>query len=459
MFSANEAPKGTPQLSPFLLFFVQGLWQKVSVAPAPASVPRRFYQALRMKQRNHLLALVLFLLFVGSGVVYFRAYAKRKPFGIILFVGEGLTSSRLTAARLYAGGADQRLVIQALPNVALLSTFSADFAVPDAASAASALACGAKVNNRALATDPSGQKRGTLLELARQKGRATGLVTNARLTDPTPAAFYAHAADDRERAPLAEQLAAAGLDVMLGGGRADFEGMPNGRRRDGRNLVQEMIGKGYRSLLKASDLAPDANAALGPKLLGLFAADGLTFGGETGAEGTQPRLSEMVRAAIETLQKRAGGYVLVVDAGLIGKASVADDGEHVLQETLELDRAVELALQYAGEKTLVIVAGGESTGGLALNGYPLRKDHGVSLLGMNAVGLPSLTWSTGPMGAVGAAAAVSPTPMPAEPAAFAASYAANVADDAVAAGFGPGSERLRGFLDNTFVFELIKGQL
>ena len=413
-----------------------------------------------MRQRNLLLALALLLIFIGAGVVYFRAYAERKPFGIILFVGEGVTSSRLTAARLYEGGADHRLAIQGLPNVALLSTHSADFAVPDAASAASALACGAKVNNRALALDPSGQTRGTLLELARQRGRATGLVTNGRLTDPTPAAFYAHASDYRDRAPLAGQLAAAGVDVMLGGGRADFEGRPNGTRRDGRNLLTELTGAGYHLLLKTGDLAPEAASAPGPKVLGLFAGDGLPDGGPGGAEGEAPHLSEMVRAAIETLQKRAGGYVLVVDAGSIGRASVADDGERVLQETLELDRAVGLALQYAGEKTLVVLAGGESTGGMALNGYPLRQDHGVSLLGMNAAGLPSLTWSTGPTGpgAAGGAGSSAGT-LPAEPAAFGATYAVNVADDAVAAGFGPGSERLRGFLDNTFVFELIKGEL
>ena len=412
-----------------------------------------------MKQRNHLLALTLLAIFVGSGVLYFRAYAERRPFGIILFVGEGLTSSRLTAARLYDGGADRRLAIHSLPYLALLSTHSADFAVPDAASAASALACGAKVNNRALSTDPAGQKRATLLELAHQKGRATGLVTNGRLTDPTPAAFYAHAVDFRERAPLAAQLAAAGLDVMLGGGRADFEAMPNGTRRDGRNVAQEMAGQGYKRLSTGNDLVSEVVPSLGPKLLGLFGADALGYGGQGAGGGAQPRLSELVRAAIETLQKRAGGYVLVVDAGLIGKAASGDEGEHALQETLELDRAVALALQYAGTKTLVLVAGGESTGGMALNGYPLRQDHGVSLLGMNATGFPALTWSTGPNGPQGPGPGAAPTPPPAAPAAFYAPYAANVADDAVVAGFGPGAEKLRGFLDNTFVFELIKGQL
>ena len=119
-----------------------------------------------------------------------------------------------------------------------------------------------------------------------------------------------------------------------------------------------------------------------------------------------------------------------------------------MQELLELDRAVAVALQYAGTQTLVLVAGGESTGGMVLNGYPLRQDHGVSLLGMNAEGLPSITWATGPAG-----------PGSLAPAAFSAPAAANVLDNVVAAGFGPGSERLRGFLDNTFVFNLINSQL
>ncbi len=80
----------------------------------------------------------------------------------------------------------------------------------------------------------------------------------------------------------------------------------------------------------------------------------------------------MTRTAIEILQRRAGGYLLVVDAGLVGRASLANDGERAMQEMLELDRAVAVALQYAGTKTLVLVAGGEATGGMALNGYPLR---------------------------------------------------------------------------------------
>lgn len=422
-----------------------------------------------MRQRNYLLALALLALFIASGVLYFRAFVVQKPFGIILFVGEGLVSSQLTAARLYDGGADRRLAINSLPNVALLSTHAADFAVSDAAAAASALACGAKVNHGALAVDAQGRSLPTILELARQHGRAVGLVTNGCLTDPTPAAFYAHLADGRDRDGLAAQLAdRGGLDVILGGGGGDFlPEFKGGRRRDARDLVLDMTRNGYSALRGTDDLA-GVQSWLGPKLLGLFSADAFVFRDQLKTANTQPALADMVRLAIEVLQRKAGGYVLVVDAGLTGRAAIANRGERVMQELVELDHAVAVGLQYAGAKTLVLVAGGEATGGMALNGYPLRQDRGVSLLGMNAYGLPAVAWATGPDGpqllapgtqAPGAQAPATPTPPPAEPAAFYAPYAANVADDAIAAGFGPGSSQLRGFLDNTFIFDLVRSEL
>ena len=414
-----------------------------------------------MKRRNYLLALTLLALFVASGYVYFRAFVVPKPFGIVLFVGEGLVSSKLTAARLYDGGADRRLTIGSLPNLALLSTHAADFAVPDAASAASALACGAKVNHRVLSVDPSGRERATLLELARGRGRVTGLVTNGRLTDPAPAAFYAHAGDCRDRDPLAVQLVErAGLNVILGGGADDFlPSTAGGRRRDRRDLAGEMAARGYAPLHTAAELlAMEPYGGL--QIFGLFTPDAFPFHDAANAAAPSPTLAEMVRKAIETLQRHVGGYFLVVDAGLIERASLENGGERAVQEILELDQAVSVALQYAGTKTLVLVAGGEATGGMVLNGYPLRGDHGVSLLGMNAEGLPSITWATGPAGPPPAVASSTPaSPPPVAPAAFYSPYAANVADDAIAAGFGPGSERLRGFQDNTFVFELVKSQL
>ena len=153
-----------------------------------------------MKLRNQLLALFCLLLFVALGVFYFHTVVAAKPFGIILFVSDGMETRHLTAARLYEGGADYRLAVDGFPHLALVRNASKEFAVPDAASAGTALATGRKVNHRRLSVDAGGQPLATLLELAKAEGRSVGLVTNGRLTDPALAAFYAHLGDSREDA-------------------------------------------------------------------------------------------------------------------------------------------------------------------------------------------------------------------------------------------------------------------
>jgi alkaline phosphatase len=139
----------------------------------------------------------------------------------------------------------------------------------------------------------------------------------------------------------------------------------------------------------------------------------------------------------------------------------------VITETLALDRAIATARHYAGDRSLIIAVGRHATGGMNLNGYPLRQDHGVALLGTNASGQPAITWATGPNGPAQSAATPAPgsevAPKTAgakgEPAAFLTPSALNTAEDVLAVGDGPGAENLRGFLENTDIFRLIKDAL
>ena len=111
-----------------------------------------------MKWRNQILALLCLTIFIALGVLYFRHWVVQKPFGIVLFIGEGLTPDRVAATRLYAGGANPHLAIESLPAVAMLSNYSQDFAVPDEAAAATTLATGVKVNNRSLGVGPNDKR-------------------------------------------------------------------------------------------------------------------------------------------------------------------------------------------------------------------------------------------------------------------------------------------------------------
>ena len=77
------------------------------------------------------IALVCLLAFIGIGVLFYANWVVQKPFAIILFLTDNLTPSTLTAARIYKNGADTRLNLEKLPNLGLITTHAADFAVSD----------------------------------------------------------------------------------------------------------------------------------------------------------------------------------------------------------------------------------------------------------------------------------------------------------------------------------------
>jgi len=133
-----------------------------------------------VKWRNQLLALFCLLVFAGVGVLYFQHWVIRKPFGIILFVGEGLSPARLAPTRAYAAGVETRLNLDSMPNAALMTNYSKDFAAPDQAAAATAIATGERVTNHTLAINADGKPIKNIVELAREHGRAIGLVTDTK---------------------------------------------------------------------------------------------------------------------------------------------------------------------------------------------------------------------------------------------------------------------------------------
>ena len=425
-----------------------------------------------MKWRNQLLALFCLLLFAAFGVFYFQHWVVQKPFGVILFIGEGLSPARLAPTRAYAGGVDAPLVLDSMPHVALVKNYSNNFAAPDSAAAASALATGIRVDNHSIGVDSPGLTTATLLELAQRTGRATGVVTDGRIAGPTTAAFYAHATEANAQLEIARQLVdVTTVDLMLGGGANDF--LPeakNGIRKDGRDLLSELRRKGFDVARTKGEL----EAVPGwrrPKLFGVFAANELAFADNIEAHHEQPGLPDMVRRAIELLQYNRAGYLLIVDANLMRKAAEQNDGEHTLAQTAELDRAVGVALRYAGGNSTIMVTGNVALGGLHLNGSPFRSDRGIAILGLNSAGDPWLSWATGPNGAksygtakrnLQAPSSPGRTPSaepPEEPAAFYAPAALETVEDVVLFGAGPGSDAIHGSMDNTAIFKIIRDLL
>ena len=340
----------------------------------------------------------LFASLVTTSVASAAGEAKN----VIFFLGDGLGPTVVTAARIYKYGEAGKLTLESFDRTARIKTFSNDAQTTDSAPSMSAYMTGVKMNNEVLSMTSStladktkcvfdgsnGSKVKTLLELAKAKGLGVGAVTTTELTHATPAATYAHICHRDLAYDIAAQAVPGGagfnadlldgVDVLFGGGRnhwtpLDTTTNPKGRA-DGRNLVQELIAKGWS--YAADKAAFTALSADSTRVVGLFSATShLSY--ELDRDSTQqPSLSEMTGKAIATLQnvsKKSGkGYFLMVEGGRIDHALHSTNAKRALEDAIAFDNAVKEALSRVDLKDTLIVVTADHDHTMVINGYPKR---------------------------------------------------------------------------------------
>lgn len=272
------------------------------------------------------------------------------PKNVIFLIGDGMGVPQVTLGRLVAHGPQGRLALDEMPVTGLVTTHSNDQWVTDSAAAATSLASGAKTNNFSIGIDSNGKALELLLETARKKNKATGLVTTAKITHATPAGFAAHVTHRGQEAKIAEEMLGCGADVLLGGGRKFF---PDA-------LLAKYKGAGYALATNAKEL----DAADG-RVLGLFAEDHVPYVLDRTDE---PSLAAMTRKALQTLSKDPDGFFVMIEGARIDMACHASDAASSVKELLDFDEAVRVALDFAKQdgKTLVVVTADHGTGALAI---------------------------------------------------------------------------------------------
>jgi alkaline phosphatase len=344
---------------------------------------------------------------------------------VILFLGDGMGVSTVTAARIFAGqlqgnpGEEYELSFERFPNVALVKTYNTDAQVADSAGTMSAIMTGEKtrighisVSAAAAHGDCPGALQNelpTLLEMAADEGFGTGVVSTTRITHATPAATYAHVPhrDWESDTQLPPEAIAAGcrdiarqlvefdrgtgsIDVVLGGGRAVF--LPGtaadpeypqakGVRSDGRNLIGEWIdGGGNRTyvwnLEQFEALSPNAS---GP-VLGLFEPSHMQFEADRAGDAAgEPSLSQMTAFAIEKLKNNPKGFFLMVEGGRIDHAHHGGNAHRALVDTVAMADAVQTALELTDTTETLILVTADHSHTLTISGYPRR---GNPILGL-----------------------------------------------------------------------------
>jgi alkaline phosphatase len=297
---------------------------------------------------------------------------------VIVCIGDGMGLSQITLASFKGTGLDGRLAIERMPVTGLVRTRSANSIVTDSAASGTALASGIKTNNGMIGMAPDGTAYCTILEAAKARGMATGLVVTSTISHATPASFASHVKSRTSEARIAEQLIANRVNVVLGGGRKFFlpRSDPNSARKDDRNLVAEAKEAGYVYVTTGTEL----QAAGHPYLLGLFQLDPLT------TAANEPTLAALTQKAIQVLSQvkrkppfpffeQKAGFFLMVEGSQIDWACHINDIRHTIRQTLLFDQAVQAAVDFAlrDGHTLVIVTADHETGGLTFTNPPRRS--------------------------------------------------------------------------------------
>ena len=284
----------------------------------------------------------------------------RKIKNLIFMIGDGTGIAQLYSGQLNLAGAAGRLNVQTMPVTGLVKTYSADNLITDSAAGATAYSCGQKTDNGMIVYLPDGTHCKTILEILKEKGLATGLVSTSGITHATPASFATHVESRNNYSEIAEQLLVTNADVYLGGGFEYFIPMEEegSARKDDKNLIPKFEAAGYEYLSSTEELIN----ATGDKLLGLFAPGGLP------SENRTPTLAEMTEVAVNTLSSGDNGFYLMVEGSQIDWGGHANDAQYVLREVRDFDDAIKVVLDFAKEdgETLVVITADHETGGMTI---------------------------------------------------------------------------------------------
>ncbi|MCB0634254.1 MAG: alkaline phosphatase [Lewinella sp.] len=273
-------------------------------------------------------------------------------------IGDGMGLGQITAG-MYSNG--NQLNLEKFPVVGFHKTHSANDLVTDSAAGATAFACGIKTYNSAIGISADSMPCYTILEEARDRGLATGLVVSSQITNATPAAFVAHQTLRGMNESIAADLVKADVDFFIGGGLSYF----TARSLDNRNLRQELADNGYLVYDYKQGSVHRVPLDIHKKFA-YFSAENLPPGVNLGRN----YLPYSGQLAAQFLEKRSDkGFFLMIEGSQIDWAGHSNDASWMIKEMLDFDRTIGLILDFAKKRgnTLVIVTADHETGGTAIN--------------------------------------------------------------------------------------------
>ena len=282
----------------------------------------------------------------------------KRPKNVILMIGDGMGLAQISAAMYHN---KNKLHLERMPVIGFHKSHAADNLITDSAAGATAFATGEKTFVGAIGMNKDSTVMRTILEQAEDRGLATGLVATSTIVHATPASFIAHQHSREMYEEIAADFLNVDIDLLIGGGKYYFDN----REKDDRNLYMELVEKGYM----VDDYFKTDFFTVKPDLTRNFAFFTANKQPLTAAAGRK-YLPYASKLAVDFLSGRSKkGFFLMIEGSQIDWGGHANDGEMIIEEVLDFDRAIQRVLRFAERdgETLVVITADHETGGMAIN--------------------------------------------------------------------------------------------
>ena len=318
--------------------------------------------------------------------------ASKQPKYIFYFVGDGMSQPQITMAEKAISDPgfyeqfcrqtcniydkkDAKLHLREFKNTGMATTNAENRFITCSAAAATALATGHKTTINTISKNGDRtMSYKTVAEMAKDKGMKVGVISSVSIDHATPACFYAHADDRNEYEEIGKCLLASGFDFFGGG----FVRWDTYKELTKDKFLDSLKSLGYTLSFSKQEfdaLKPGCGkvfASIPKNLDKVYDSSTLPYNIDLDIQNSEDDkivLRDFVKKAVELLYNDDKGFFLFTEGGKIDWADHANDAVTNIYETLALDEAVGVALDFYKQhpdETLIVFTGDHECGGLTL---------------------------------------------------------------------------------------------
>ena len=299
---------------------------------------------------------------------------------VIFMIGDGMGLEQVSCGWVVNRG---KLNLDNMTSVGLSRTYCTNELITDSGAGGTALAIGMKTAYSHVGTAPDSTDVPSVLVMAQQLGKKTGVAVTCNLADATPCDFCCHNEYRYNQDDLIADYVESGVDYISGGGLDNF----TVNRKDGRDITKEMAAAGYKVALTEDELM---QAQL--PVIGILAPDNLPVAEERG-----DLFRRTVKHGLDLLSASENGFVMMIEGSCIDDWLHGNDIGKAMEELLDFDRTLGDVLEWAAADghTLVVVTADHNTGALTLQDGNLETGEIGVAFGSeshNGIAVPVYAW-------------------------------------------------------------------